>query len=515
MAKSVDVAIVGYGPVGRLLALKLGQRGYRVTVLEKRTAGYALPRAAHFDDEIARILQSVGASPDDMSEAVEPYNDKYEWRSPDGSLLLELDWTGTGPSGWNVSNFFHQPEVEQFLDGRVGTLPGVQVLRGHTVVGHTDRGDVVDVQAESADGEPITISARYVVGADGANSIVREWIGTAVTDLGYFRDWLVVDLKPNARLVFTPPASQLCDPARPTTLVPGGPGRRRFEFMRLPSETSDELGTTDAAWRLLAPWGVRPDNAEIERNIVYTFQARSCDRWRAGRLFIAGDAAHLMPPFAGQGMCSGLRDVVNLEWKLDLVLRGLAGESILDSYGTERAEHVQHFIEESMGLGAVICMTDPEEAAQRDQVLKADIEAGVQLPPRPLPRLGEWFYRHDDLSGTLAIQARVAGPSGEGRFDDIFGAGGVLLLDSAELKETLSEDRQARLADLGFRIVTLGDQPDEQTAVDTTGAYGRWFGELNAHAVLIRPDYYLWGVGRSARDLSGLVDDLLAQLVAR
>ncbi|MBB4935161.1 2-polyprenyl-6-methoxyphenol hydroxylase-like FAD-dependent oxidoreductase [Lipingzhangella halophila] len=163
-----------------------------------------------------------------------------------------------------------------------------------------------------------------MIGADGANSIVRSWIDPPMSDLGYFHDWLVVDLAScgaDAHRHFTPPAWQLCDPARPTTLVPGGPGRRRFEFMCLEHETPAALAAHDNVWALLAPWGITPENSAVERSAVYTFQARWCDRWRRGRLLLAGDAAHLTPPFAGEGMGSGLRDATNLAWKLDLVTR--------------------------------------------------------------------------------------------------------------------------------------------------------------------------------------------------
>src|SRR5262249_33963339 len=153
---------------------------------------------------------------------------------------------------------------------------------------------------------------------------------------------------------------------RPTTLVSGGPGRRRWEFMRLPGEDVDELNRVDTAWRLLAPWGVHPDNAELERHTVYRFQARWVDTWRKGRVLLAGDAAHQMPPFAGQGMCSGIRDASNLAWKLDLVLAERAPAALLDTYPSERIPHVAAVIDFSMALGKVICIADAAEAAARD-----------------------------------------------------------------------------------------------------------------------------------------------------
>lgn len=508
-----DAVIVGYGPVGRLLALQLGRRGHRVAVIERQERVYPLPRAVHFDDEIARILQSVGAGPDTMAEVVEPYDDFYEWRNANHETLLHLDWRGAGPSGWNVSNFFYQPGLENFLDAQVNDLPSVTVLRGWEAITHTETPDAVLLQIRNAADERREFNARYVIGADGANSKVRDWIGTPMTDLGYFHDWLVVDLVPVTPLQITPPASQFCDPDRPTTVVPGGPGRRRFEFMRLEHETKDELNTETRAWELLQPWGVTPDTAKMERHTVYTFQARWCDQWRRGRLLLAGDSAHLMPPFAGQGMCSGLRDVANLEWKLDLILRGLAPDALLDSYGPERSEHVRHFIDRSMQLGEVICLTDPAEVAARDAAMAKDIANGASMPPRPLPKLGEGLHRADAGGGTLSIQAPIQTGSGPALFDDVFAPSGTLLLKSAVARTHLTAEAASALTGLGFQIIAFGTEPSATTAVDSTGAYGQWFDDLGADAVLVRPDFYIYGVART-QGLPALVRDFLSDVGA-
>ena len=354
-----------------------------------------------------------------------------------------------------------------------------------------------------------------MVGADGANSLVRQWIGSTVTELGYFHDWLVIDLLMHAPLEdfdFSPPAWQLCDPARPTTLVPGGPGRRRFEFMRLPTETVDELNAAETAWNLLAPWGITPTTAKLERHTVYTFQARGCDTWRKGRLLLAGDSAHLMPPFAGQGMCSGLRDAFALSWRLDLVLDGRARDTVLDSYGDERAEQVRHFIEASMGLGEVICLPDPVAAALRDETMKADLDAGVQQPPRPPPRLGSGLHRDDAGGGLLSIQAEVDDGERRGRLGDVVVHDGLLLLGDPRLREGLRPEDSALLADLGWPVVALASDPGNGQVVDTSGAYTAWLTDLGARAVLVRPDFYLYGAATDADDLTALLDHLRSGL---
>ena len=357
-----DVAIVGFGPVGSALAILLAQRGRTVTVLERWPEPYPLPRAVHFDHEVGRILQSCGIG--DEVRAVSEPAEIYEWRNATGTTLLRFGQQGDGPSGWPASSMFNQPALEALLARRAADL-GVDVRRGVEVTAvdqHDDR-----VVVTGADGS--TVAARYVVGCDGANSAVRGLADLPVEDLGFFYDWLIVDVILDEPRVFDPINLQVCDPARPTTAVSGGPGRRRWEFMRLPHESLEELNDEARAWELLAPWDVHLGNARLERHAVYTFNARYARRWRAGRVLLAGDAAHLMPPFAGQGMCSGLRDAANLAWKLDLVVAGRASDALLDSYQEERLPSVKAAIEFSMELGKVICVPDPAEAAARDEAM--------------------------------------------------------------------------------------------------------------------------------------------------
>ncbi|MFN7150468.1 MAG: bifunctional 3-(3-hydroxy-phenyl)propionate/3-hydroxycinnamic acid hydroxylase, partial [Microthrixaceae bacterium] len=286
----VDVAIVGAGPVGLTLAVLLAQRGRSVVVLERFPEPYRLPRAVHFDDEVGRLLQSCGIG--DQLRAVSEPAEVYEWRNGAGTTLLRFGRIGTGPSGWPFSSMFCQPELEATIEARVDELASVEVRRGVTVGSLEQRDGVVELGCDGGR----TVTARYVVGCDGANSTVRDLLGVDVDDRGFFYDWLIVDVHLDEPRVFDPINLQVCDPARPTTVVSGGPGRRRWEFMRLPAETVESLNDEERAWQLLEAWDVHPHNARIERHAVYTFQARVAQRWQVDRVLLAGDAAHLMPP---------------------------------------------------------------------------------------------------------------------------------------------------------------------------------------------------------------------------
>src|SRR5438552_8106143 len=449
-----DVGIVGYGPVGQPLAILLGQRGWRVGVFEKQPAAYPLPRAVHFDHEVARILQAAGLGRE-LPRLSEPA-DVYEWRNAAGETLLRIGSRHAGLSGWPDANMFSQPDLERALDARARALPGVEVRRACEVVDIRPAGGDVELMVADPDGEPSQVRARWVVGCDGANSLVRRHLGATVTDLGFFFDWLIVDVVPREPRVWDPINGQLCDPARPTTVVSGGPGRRRWEFMRLPGEEIAELDTEASAWRLLEPWALHPANATLERHAVYPFQARCVDGWWTGRMLLAGDAAHQMPPFAGQGMCSGIRDAANLAWKLDLVLAGKAPHRLLDTYATERVPHVSMVIDFSMQLGKVICIADPSEAAARDAMMTAAVDSGQIVAAPPLGIGPGMLLDGDPRAGQLFVQGRVARGDATGRFDDVVGGGFTLISPSGDPGSYLDADAAAFFASLAGVTAHVG-----------------------------------------------------------
>ncbi|WP_051965799.1 bifunctional 3-(3-hydroxy-phenyl)propionate/3-hydroxycinnamic acid hydroxylase MhpA [Kitasatospora mediocidica] len=523
----VDVVVVGNGPVGAALSVLLAQRGWRTTVLERRRRPYTLPRATSFDGETARLLAACGIGPE-LGRITEPASG-YQWRTAGGETLLDIEFRPQGPYGWPDANTMHQPALEELLAARAAELPGVTVLPGRQAVGITEQGDRVLVAAEDEDGAVQTVSARWVVGCDGANSFVRHHLDVPVTDLGFSYEWLLCDVALREPRAFVPTNVQICDPARPTTLVGSGPGHRRWEFMRLPGERAAELNREETAWRLLEPFGVTPDTATLLRSTTYMFQARWAEQWRVGRVLLAGDAAHLMPPFAGQGMCSGIRDVVNLAWKLDLVLRGRADDTVLDSYTEERRAQVRESIMSSVQLGRVICVTDPAAAAERDATVLANRRGQGPTRPEPAKPLADGLLYGGGAedgparpAGEVVPQGAVTGPGGSGPFDEVVGRGFVLLL-AAHADARLGAERLAFLAGLGAHVVRLrpaggassaAPEPAAVEVVDADGVYGAYLARYGAGALLVRPDYHVFGAAAGPEGAAALVDDLRARLEA-
>ena len=498
-----DCIIVGAGPTGAVLGGLLSRAGHRVLLLERDHEVYALPRAVHMDHEIMRVLQELN-----VLEALQPYMhdmDTYRFESAAGEALLESRGNGRlACSGYVSSAMFVQPELERLLRADLLTQPNVTLRLGALVIG-LEAGDSSVAVTWESEGAVQTALARYVVGCDGASSFVRRELRIAMDDLGFDEPWAVVDMLMKRDIGLPENAAyQFCDPRRPTTCVPGGPGRRRWEFMLLPGESREDMGNWDAIWPLLERWGGR-DALEPIRLAVYRFHALIASRWRVGRILMAGDAAHQTPPFMGQGLCSGLRDAANLAWKLHRVLAGTSSDALLDSYEQERAPHVRHVVQTSVAMGRVVCERDPERVAQRDAAMKAALAAGqstvANQGSQVAPLTAGVLRTADPGAGWLFPQPLVAHAGAAVRLDVLVGCGTRLVVDDAALVPS------AALQALDISTVVLGAgglrECSEPSAVN-------WLQEHEVHAALVRPDHYTYG---TAKDRAG-VDALVASFAS-
>jgi len=471
-----DVLISGLGPVGAALAALLVREGLSVIAVEKETEVYPLPRAAHFDHEIMRLFQRLGIAETVLADArIAP---AYEFRNAAGDILMRYDLVAQGsPSGWAPSFMFHQPTLEHALRAQAAASPLAELRLGRTLKTFTQDSGAVAAVIDGPDGVE-QVEAAWLVACDGARSPVREACGIGQDDYRFDEPWLVIDA-----LVSDPsrlPAAnlQLCDPARPTTCLVMGAGRHRWEFMLLPGERPEDVLEDAVIRRLLAPWDCE-DCVTIERKAVYRFHGRVAERWRQGRVLLAGDAAHQTPPFAGQGMCSGLRDAANLAWKLAAVTRDGADPGLLDSYQPEREPHVRGVIELAIQMGRVVCVSDPDMAAARDAGMLAQRAAGAPPPPTPVSKLGPGFALADSPGGGELFPQPWADVDGRTiRLDDVLGEGPWLIA------------RQSSEAARGL---------DEPALVPFAGALGGWLDARTAEAVLVRPDRYVFATGPASR----------------
>ena len=326
-----EVIVVGYGPVGVVLAALLGQRGLRVTVVEPATEPFPLPRAIALDDEVLRTLIRLPG----LATLLDEVNhwQRVAFLGPDHRVITEIEF-GETALGMPAGAFFHQPTVERQLRDGVATLPSVEVRLGRSVVAVDQDTDGVTAQLDDG----TAVRGGWLVACDGAGSSVRTRLGIPYRGTSYSQPWLVVDVATDGPLRHLPYFSYVCDPRRPSVNMPM-PGGHRWEWMLLPGEDPARMETPAAVEELLSAW-VEPGSVDLVRAAVYTFHARRAARWRQGRVLLAGDAAHCMPPFAGQGLAAGVRDAVALSWRLHEVLRGLATADILDGYEVERRPHV-------------------------------------------------------------------------------------------------------------------------------------------------------------------------------
>ncbi|SDZ51442.1 bifunctional 3-(3-hydroxy-phenyl)propionate/3-hydroxycinnamic acid hydroxylase [Pseudomonas sp. NFIX28] len=345
---AVDVLVVGNGPVGATIAALLGRYGVKTLVLDKVHEVVLMPRAIALDNEALRILQLAGLSEDAFEKIVIP---EVKMHSP---VLGQFSRANTAGciDGHPKLVTFYQPDLEHAMRNQVCGLKSVTSLGGFELEHLVEESDAVVAFVRDQDGRLHSVRARYLVGADGASSRVRALIGQEFEGQTYAEDWLIVDAR-NRHQSAIDHVEFICDPRRPTPHMPAPGGRERWEFMLRPGESREELESPESIARLIASW-IDPQELEVERKAVYRFHARCCNSFSKGRVFLAGDAAHITPPFVGQGLVAGLRDGANLAWKLAWVLRSQAAPSILDTYDIERRPHAQAMIDLAKFMGRLV-----------------------------------------------------------------------------------------------------------------------------------------------------------------
>lgn len=410
----------------------------------------------HFDGEVMRIFQAAGLA-EEIKAVVRPSSKGMHFVNSEGrTLMIRRGIDGPGPHGWAGNWYFHQPILDGVLREGLKRFANVHVHLGQEITSVDE------------------LDARYVVGCDGARSLVRHAIGSRRVDLGLHQPWLVVDLlcKPDSPRVRALPdyTVQLCDRARPMTVVNVGGNRRRWEIMLMPGDDPERLTEPEIFWSMMARW-LGPEDAHLERAAVYTFHSVVQEGWRKGRLLLAGDACHQTPPFLGQGMCAGMRDAANLAWKLTAIIRDRASDTLLDTYESERLPHVRTFIELAVKLGAVLQETDAAAAAIRDR----RFETGAEMFDFPQPQLGPGCRLDAPPPvGTIFPQPRLA----DGR-----------LMDEA----------------VGQRFAIVGDAAllgGLQTDAVLLPEVGRdWCEHHGVSAAILRPDRYIYAVARDRSEL--------------
>lgn len=472
-----DVIVCGLGPVGQLLSLLLGDLGVRTLAFDRADGVYELPRAAVIDDEVLRILQSVGVDHEVLRSA--QVQERASIVTASGRPVEVLS-ARVGALGHPPLVSIHQPTMERTLLAALADRPSVEVRRGLEL-------DVLDRRAERVDvllrpsggGRPSSVSARFLVGCDGAGSAVRSRLQIPFEGTTASQRWVVLDALVDRPLRKAQHPHFVGDRARPAVTLPMSPGRHRWEWMVHPGEDAAPLLTAPALQAAMDPW-LDGERATVERAVVYTFHTRTARRWRQGRVLLAGDAAHLMPPFAGQGFSSGARDAANLAWKLHAVLDG-APIRLLDTYERERRTHVAAMQRTANWMGSLVQATAPPVVRARDAVLHAIDGTRVQdwltSHVKPLPSYGAGAFAERPARMPWSRAVGSLFPQ-SGRLDDELGHGwSAVTIDDAAATEL----RAAGLS------------------VHDPGADGAWLRDRGCTWALLRPDRFVFACGRNGQ----------------
>ncbi len=514
MSEIFDVVVIGYGPGGEVTASTIAAAGFKVCVIERWPTAYPLPRLTSIDGEVARIIQATGANIDDALQESTVQEAAY-FDDSEGDQLMVVEYPGLRCGFASRYNVF-QPDIERTIHEKIQTFPNVELNLGWEATEIVDTGDGVRVTFQEKEGQKRerTVEARYLVGADGARSFVRDALGIDMRDYDLHERWLNFDaikLRPlperfeKLRIIM--------DPARPHMFMPIGTKRIRFECRVMEGETDEHMVEPGVAWGFLKEkHGLGQEDIEILRHVVYHYYTRIASEWRRGNTFLVGDAAHTMTPYMGQGACAAFRDGRNLGWKLVEVLSGRSSENLLDEYEIERKPHVTTIVFGSDQVSRIVNIVDPEEAAKRNAGMRA---TGVGQPP-DLPDLTAGILWNgvggegQGMTGLITPQGALAKNGVTGRGDDIVGSG-FQLWARRDPASFLSPKSLDYLASIGTATAVFRSHDSAHAVEDIDGVYLGFMDSHHADFVIVRPDFYAFG-GGNEKDGDAVVADLAKRL---
>lgn len=507
---TTDVAIIGAGPVGLMIANYLGQCGVNVTVVEKLERLIDYPRAIGLDDESLRTFQAVGLA-DNVLPHTTPWH-AMRFLTPKGRCFADIQ-PKTDEFGWSRRNAFIQPLADRVLFEGLARFANVKVLFSRELEGFEQSDSGVALTLKNSEGRGERLQANYLIGCDGGNSLVRRSLDISFEGKTAPNQWIVVDIANDP--LATPHVYLCCDPVRPYVSAALPHGVRRFEFMVMPGETEAELSKPENMRKLLAKVLPNPDHIELIRSRVYTHNARLAGRFRQGRVLLAGDAAHIMPVWQGQGYNSGMRDASNLAWKLSLVIKGLAADSLLDSYEQERRDHAKAMINLSVLAGHVLAPPKRWQGTLRDGVswllnyLPPVKRYFVEMRFKPMPQYtrGALIVPSERGSpvGKMFIQPKVLTDAGTTvLLDEVIGENFAIIAWGCDPTWGLTPAQIKQWKALGTRFIqVLPDVqlrapsdagPDVIRVGDSTGRLKEWFARGTSSIALVRPDRFLAGL---------------------
>ncbi|ELK0754903.1 TPA: bifunctional 3-(3-hydroxy-phenyl)propionate/3-hydroxycinnamic acid hydroxylase [Klebsiella oxytoca] len=505
---SAQVAIAGAGPVGLTIANYLGQMGVSVVLIEKLESLIDYPRAIGIDDEALRAMQAVGLV-DNVLPHTTPWH-AMRFLTPKGRCFADIQ-PMTDEFGWSRRNAFIQPQVDAVLYGGLSRFPHVRCLFSREVEAFSQNSDGVTLNVKGSGGERETVRADWLVACDGGASFIRRTLNIPFEGKTAPNQWIVIDIANDP--LATPHVYLCCDPVRPYVSAALPHGVRRFEFMVMPGETEAQLSEPHKMRQLLSKVLPDPDNVELIRQRVYTHNARIAERFRVDRVLLAGDAAHIMPVWQGQGYNSGMRDAFNLAWKLALVVNGKAGEALLDSYQQERRDHAKAMIDLSVTAGNVLAPPKRWHGAVRDgiswllnylpPVKRYFLE--MRFKPMPQYRDGALLAEGEGKTspvGKMFIQPKVTLETGQVTLlDEVIGARFAIIAWGCNPRWGLTDEQIARWRAVGVQFIQVVpevqihcDQDNVPGVIrvgDTQNRLKNWFAQHDTAIAVVRPDRFV------------------------